>query len=76
MSSTDQTLQMYQLRIWMDTPDESSDLASRLYLSQAMKWLWFEIKHRFAMLQIDRHRVLMVHDQPLAVDLTEASSPT
>src|SRR5579884_880775 len=28
------------------------------------------------MLQIDRHRVLMVHDQPLAVDLPEASGPT
>src|SRR5262249_11365210 len=29
-----------------------------------------------ACLQIDRHRVLMVHDQPLAVDLAEASGPT
>src|SRR5947207_8061481 len=38
--------------------------------------LWLEIQHRFALLQIDRHRVLMVHDQPLAVDLTEASGPT
>ena len=28
------------------------------------------------MLQIDRHRVMMVHDQPLAVDLTEAGGPT
>src|SRR5436190_23252427 len=28
------------------------------------------------MLQIDRHRVLMMHDQPLAVDLPEASGPT
>ena len=38
--------------------------------------LWLEVQHRFAMLQIDRHRVLMVHDQPLAVDLPEASGPT
>ena len=41
-----------------------------------MKWLWLEVQHRFAMLQIDRHRVLMVHDQPLAIDLTQASGPT
>src|SRR5258708_33018012 len=41
-----------------------------------MKLLWLEVQHRFAILQIDRHRVLMVHDQPLAVDLTEAAGPT
>src|SRR5437773_11593937 len=41
-----------------------------------MKWLWLEGEHRAACLQIDRHRVLMMHDQPLAVDLTEASGPT
>src|SRR5260370_41224535 len=39
-------------------------------------WLWLEVQHRAACLQIDRHRVLMMHDQPLAVDLTEASGPT
>src|SRR5947209_2039948 len=39
-------------------------------------WLWLEVQHRAARLQIDRHRVLMVHDQPLATDLTEASGPT
>src|SRR3989442_14895748 len=38
--------------------------------------LWLEVQHRAACLQIDRHRVLMVHDQPRAVDLTEASGPT
>ena len=43
---------------------------------QAIKWLWLEGEHCFAMLQIDRHRVMMVHDQPLAVDLTEAGGPT
>src|SRR5260221_11463531 len=39
-------------------------------------WLWLEVQHRAACLQIDRHRVLMMHDQPRAVDLTEASGPT
>src|SRR6266566_5962712 len=38
-------------------------------------WLWLEVQHRAASLQIDRHRVLMMHDQPLAVDLSEASGP-
>src|SRR6266487_1921060 len=60
----------------LDTPDESSDLASRLYPSQAMKLLWLEVQHPAACLQIDRHRVLMLPDQPRAVDLTEASGPT
>src|SRR6266704_4749462 len=46
------------------------------YSPQAMKLLWLEVEHRFAIRQIDRHRVLMVHNQPLAVDLTEASGPT
>jgi hypothetical protein len=41
-----------------------------------MKLLWLEVQHRAACLQIDRHRVLMVHDQPLAVDLPEARSHT
>src|SRR5258708_23299386 len=40
------------------------------------KWLWLEVEHRFARLQIDRHRSLHVHDQPRAVDLAEASGPT
>src|SRR5579864_6224193 len=48
----------------------------RLLPPEARKWLWLEVQHRFAPLQIDRHRVLMVYDQPLAVDLTEASGPT
>src|SRR5258708_7927685 len=39
-------------------------------------WLWLEVQHRAACPQIDRHRVLMMHDQPLAVDLTQASGPT
>src|SRR6059036_2800019 len=42
---------------------------------QTMKCLWLEVEYRFTMCQIDRHRVLMVHDQPLAVDLSEASGP-
>src|SRR6266566_9934527 len=46
------------------------------YSPQAMKWLWLEVQHRFAIRQIDRHRVLMVHDQPRAVDLPEASGQT
>src|SRR6266700_1353106 len=46
------------------------------YSPQAMKLLWLEVEHRFAIRQIDRHRVLMVHNQPRAVDLTEASGPT
>ena len=40
-----------------------------------MKLLWLDVQHRFTIHQIDRHRDLMVHDQPLAVDLTEASGP-
>src|SRR6266700_4509783 len=46
------------------------------YSPQAMKLLWLEVEHRFAIRQIDGHRVLMVHNQPRAVDLTEASGPT
>src|SRR5260370_37284541 len=49
---------------------------SRLVPKQPIKWLGLEGEQRFAMLQIDRHRVLMVHDQPLAVDLAEAGGPT
>src|SRR5579864_4841032 len=42
---------------------------------RAMQWLGLEVQHRTASLQINRHRVLMMHDQPLAVDLAEACGP-
>src|SRR6266567_7200738 len=57
-------------------PGQNCSFRTRLLPKHPMKWLWLEVQHRFAMLQIDRHRVLMMHDQPLAVDLTEASGPT
>jgi len=31
-------------------------LKSRCVDHQDMKWLWLEVQHRFAILQIDRHR--------------------
>src|SRR5579859_4726101 len=38
--------------------------------------LWLEIQHCYAMLQVDWHRILMVYDQPLAVNLLETGGPT
>src|SRR5436190_4418082 len=57
-------------------PGQNCSFRTRLLPKHPRKWLWLEVQHRFAMLQIDRHRVLMVHDQPLAVDLPEAGGPT
>src|SRR6266566_3288720 len=57
-------------------PGQNCSFRTRLLPKHPMKWLWLEVQYRFAMLQIDRHRVLMVYDQPLAVDLTEAGGPT
>ena len=39
-------------------------------------WLGLEVQHRAACLQIDRHRDLIMHEQPLASDLAPASGPT
>ena len=58
------------------SPSQAVYLRIRLLPKHPRKWLGLEVEHRFAMLQIDRHRVLMVHDQPLAVDLAEAGGPT
>src|SRR5215469_2654493 len=39
-------------------------------------WLGLEVEHRFARLHIDRHRDLIVHEQPLASELAPARGPT
>src|SRR5207237_10816864 len=86
MSSTDQRVQVDHLRIWIRQMSQEIwrhvsprhkllYSRTRLLPKHPRKWLWLEVQHRFAMLQIDRHRVLMVHDQPLAVALTAASRP-
>src|SRR6266516_477616 len=40
------------------------------------KWLGLEGEHRFALLHIDRHRNVRVHDQPRAVDPPPANGRT
>src|SRR6266699_2185365 len=64
--------------MWRHISTRHKMLYSRTMLlpPHPMQWLWLEVQHRAACLQIDRHRVLMVHDQPLAVDPPPASGPT